>query len=93
MAEERTPLLTVEQFKQLARPTGNHIDEEEVKVFNVNAKTASLSLLSDMRGSRLPSVKVISGTPFFRDSMQIPSSMGENTLLVARIRAARISRS
>ena len=33
MAEERTSLLTVEQFKQLARPTGNHIDEEEVKVF------------------------------------------------------------
>ena len=25
--------MTVEQFKQLARPTGNHIDEEEVKVF------------------------------------------------------------
>jgi hypothetical protein len=30
---ERKPLLTVEQFKQLARPTSTHLDEDDVEKF------------------------------------------------------------
>lgn len=93
MAEERTSLLTVEQFKQLARPTGNHIDEEEVKVFIRECEDSFIIPAIGYERFKASIGQGDFGIPFFRDSMQIPSLTVANTLSMARIRAVRISRS
>ena len=42
MSNERTRIITVEQFRELARPTSIHLDESEVDIYIREAEDASI---------------------------------------------------
>ena len=46
MSEERKRIITVEQFRELARPTSIHLDESEVDIYIRESEDASIMHLT-----------------------------------------------